>query len=153
MVPIHTDTLALVWTVVFHTRRAVLIIHTLCASVLPGVAQELRRTIRVFLAGSPGVPGGLTSDKDQAAEEDYQHQCSHTDSQATTNTQHTILSPGLNIANPGYLWLSLATGCFNKKYPLLFTQFLGFQNILKCGSVHFSTAQPLHNPKMTISLF
>ena len=53
MVPIHTDTLTLVWTVVFHTRRAVLIIHTLCASVLPGVAQELRRTIRVFLAGSP----------------------------------------------------------------------------------------------------
>ena len=45
------------------------------------------------------------------------------------------------------------TGCFKKKYPLLFCSFLSFQNILKSGSVHFSTAQPLQNPKITIFLF
>ena len=44
------------------------------------------------------------------------------------------------------------TGCFKKKYQLLFCSFLGFQNILKSGSVHVSIAQSLHNPKITIFL-
>ena len=41
------------------------------------------------------------------------------------------------------------TGCLKKKYRLLFCSFLGFQNILKKGSVHFSTAQPLQNQEMS----
>ena len=42
---------------------------------------------------------------------------------------------------------------FQKKYPLLFSSFLGFQNIFKSSSVHFLTAQPLQNPKIVVYLF
>ena len=35
------------------------------------------------------------------------------------------------------------TGCFKKKYPLLFCSFLSFQNILKGVFVHFLIAKPL----------
>ena len=41
---------------------------------------------------------------------------------------------------------------FKKKYQLLFCLFCGFRNILKTGSVHFSTAQPFQNPNITIFL-
>ena len=44
------------------------------------------------------------------------------------------------------------TGRFKKKYRLLFCSFLGFQNIFKTASVHFSTAQPLQNPKIAVYL-
>ena len=36
-----------------------------------------------------------------------------------------------------------STGCLNKKYPLLFCSFLGFQSIFKGVYVHFSTSPPL----------
>ena len=37
-----------------------------------------------------------------------------------------------------------------KNYLLLFCSLQGFQKILKVGSVHFSTAQPVQNPVITI---
>ena len=39
-----------------------------------------------------------------------------------------------------------------KNYRLLFCLFLDFWNILKTGSVHFSTAQSLQNPKIIFIL-
>ena len=54
----------------------------------------------------------------------------------------------------GYnIFVSKKYGAFKQKYWLLFSSFLGFQNILKTGAVNFSTARPLQNPKMAIFLF
>ena len=41
-------------------------------------------------------------------------------------------------------------GVSKKKYPLLVCLFLSFLNTLKRSKVHFSTAPPLQNPKITI---
>ena len=59
MVPIHTDPIPLHWTVPLQTGWTVLILHALCAPVLPDVAEQGLRTVLVLLTGSPGVPGSL----------------------------------------------------------------------------------------------
>ena len=59
MVTIHTDPIPLHGTVLLQTGRTVLIIHALCAPVLPDVAEQGLRTVLVLLTGNPGVPGSL----------------------------------------------------------------------------------------------
>ena len=54
MISVHTNWLPFEWG-----RRAVFIIHALCASVLPNVAHKGLRAVGVILASGPGIPGGL----------------------------------------------------------------------------------------------
>ena len=59
MISVHTNTFPMVWTVIFHAWRTVLVIHALGTAVLSGVAHQVLGTVRVIFTRSPGVPGGL----------------------------------------------------------------------------------------------
>merc|ERR1719219_2776160 len=79
VVPVHAHSLTLVWTVVFHAGRTVLVLHALRAPVLVDITHQVLGTLGVILTGSPGVLSTLLSlgQTGDTQHQSQQHSCVH----------------------------------------------------------------------------